>query len=163
MGDRIVVINQGVIQQTDAPLNLYRSPANRFVAGFIGSPPMNFVEGALQMEAGSLNFRSNGFSLRIPETMHKPLQKHKATEVTFGIRPEDIMAKGFSEDTAANARVEVVEPLGSEVILYLTVGDRTLVGKVDSTINPEPGTDLPIGFNMSRCHFFDTKSGQAIV
>lgn len=163
MGDRIVVINQGVIQQIDDPLSLYHSPANRFVAGFIGSPPMNFVEGSLQAESGSITFKSDGFSLRIPDRMHEPLRQHGATEVTFGIRPEDILAKDFSEDAAADARVEVVEPLGSEVMLYLVVGEQSLVGKVDSTIHPEPNTDLRIGFNMSRCHFFDTKEGQAIV
>jgi multiple sugar transport system ATP-binding protein len=163
MGDRIIVLNEGVIQQIDDPLNLYHSPANRFVAGFIGSPPMNFVEGVLQQESGSLFFRSDGFSLKIPDRMHEPLQQHGATEVAFGIRPEDILGRGVPDDAAADARVEVVEPLGSEIILYLVVGEWTLVGKVDSTIHPDPNTDLRIGFDMSRCHFFDTKDGQAIV
>jgi multiple sugar transport system ATP-binding protein len=163
MGDRIIVLNQGVIQQIDDPLSLYHSPANRFVAGFIGSPPMNFLEGELQQEAGSLFFVSDGFSLKIPDRMHEPLQQHGATEVTFGIRPEDILGRDVPDDAAADARVDVVEPLGSEIILYLVVGDWTLVGKVDSTIHPDPNTDLRIGFDMSRCHFFDTKEGQAIV
>jgi multiple sugar transport system ATP-binding protein len=163
MGDRIVVLNQGVIQQIDDPLSLYHSPANRFVAGFIGSPPMNFVQGSLQVESGSLNFKSDGFSLKIPDQMRESLQQHGASEVTFGIRPEDILAGDIPEDAAVEAQVEVVEPLGSEVILYLMVGERTLVGKVDSTIHPEPDTNLRIGFNMSRCHFFDTKEGQVIV
>ncbi len=163
MGDRIIVLNEGVIQQIDDPLSLYHYPANRFVAGFIGSPPMNFVEGALQQEAGSLFFKSDGFSLKIPDQMHEPLQQHGATEVTFGIRPEDILGRDVPDDASADARVEVVEPLGSEIILYLLVGERTLVGKVDSTIHPDPNTDLRIGFDMSRCHFFGTKDGQAIV
>ena len=163
MGDRIVVMNQGTIQQIADPLNLYHSPANRFVAGFIGSPPMNFVQGSLEEESGDLAFKSNGFSLKIPEQMQKPLQQHGATEVTFGIRPEDILARDIPHDAAADSNVEVVEPLGSEVILYLMVGEQTLVGKVDSTIHPAPNTSLRIGFNMSRCHFFDAKAGQAIV
>ncbi len=163
MGDRIIVLNEGVIQQIDDPLSLYHSPANRFVAGFIGSPPMNFVEGKLQQEAGSLFFKSDGFSLKIPDRMDKPLQQHGAMDVTFGIRPEDILGRDVPADAAADARVEVVEPLGSEIILYLVVGERTLVGKVDSTIHPDPNTDLRIGFDMSRCHFFDAKEGRAIV
>ena len=163
MGDRIVVINQGVIQQIDNPLSLYHSPANRFVAGFIGSPPMNFIEGLLQLESGSFISKNNGFSLKIPDRMHEPLRRHGASEVTFGIRPEDILAKDIPEDAAVDARVEVVEPLGSEVMLYLVVGEQTLVGKVDSTIHPEPNTNLRVGFNMSRCHFFDTEAGQVIV
>ena len=163
MGNRIVVINQGVIQQIDDPLSLYRSPANRFVAGFIGSPPMNFVEGSLQTQNGDLNFRSDGFSLKVPDEMRVSLQQHGATDVTFGIRPEDILADDFSEDAAVNAGVEVVEPLGSEVILYLVVGDHTLVGKVDSSVNPEPNTELRVGFNMARCHFFDTRNGEVII
>ncbi len=163
MGDRIVVLDQGMIQQIDDPLSLYHSPLNRFVAGFIGSPPMNFIEGSLYMDSGNLTFESEGFSLKIPDHMREPLQKHGANEVTFGIRPEDILAKDIPEDAAADARVEVVEPLGSEVILYLMIGEHTLVGEVDSTIHPEPNTSLRIGFNMSRCHFFDTKEGQTIV
>jgi len=163
MGNRIVVLNQGVIQQIDDPISLYHSPTNRFVAGFIGSPPMNFIDGELYVESGDLTFRSEGISLKIPENMREPLQKHGATEITFGIRPEDVLAEDIPEDAAADVRVEVVEPLGSEVILYLVVGDNTLVGEVDSTIHPEPNTNLRIGFNMSRCHFFDTKAGQTIV
>lgn len=163
MGDRIVVLNQGMIQQIDDPLSLYHSPKNRFVAGFIGSPPMNFVEGTLQLESGNLFFKSQGFSLKIPERIYKTLQEYDSTEVTFGVRPEDILARDIPEDAAVEAQVEVVEPLGSEIILYLTVGGQTLVGKVDSDINPETNTSLLIGFNMSRCHFFDTKRGQTIV
>ncbi len=161
MGNRIVVLNQGEIQQIDDPLSLYHSPVNRFVAGFIGSPPMNFVEGSLHLESGS--FESDGFSLKIPDRMRESLRQHDATEVTFGIRPEDILARDVSDDAAVEAQVEVVEPLGSEVILYLAVRDQTLVGKVDSTIHPEPNTNLRIGFNMSRCHFFNAKDGQVIV
>ena len=153
MGNRIVVLNQGLIQQIDDPLSLYHLPANRFVAGFIGSPPMNFFEGTLRAQSGNLIFESRGFSLKIPEKIHEALSQHGETEVTFGIRPEDIMAEDVPEDAAVEAQVEVVEPLGSEVILYLMVGDQTLVGKVDSSVHPEPNTSLRIGFNMSRCHF----------
>jgi multiple sugar transport system ATP-binding protein len=162
MGDRIVVLNQGMIQQIDDPISLYQSPANRFVAGFIGSPPMNFVEGSVQLESGDLIFKSDGFSLKIPDEMREPLRQYGAVEVTFGIRPEDILARDVPEDAAVDARVEVVEPLGSEVILYLMVGEQTLISKVDSTIHPEPDTNLRIGFNMSRCHFFDTKEGHKL-
>jgi multiple sugar transport system ATP-binding protein len=163
MGDRIVVMNQGMIQQIADPLNLYHSPANRFVAGFIGSPPMNFVEGTLQIESEALRFRSDGFSLKIPDEMRQSLQQYSGSEVTFGIRPEDILARDVPDDAAAESKVEVVEPLGSEVILYLLVGEQTLIGKVDSTIHPDPNTGLRIGFNMSRCHFFSTGDGEVIV
>lgn len=163
MGDRIVVMDQGVIQQIADPLSLYHSPANRFVAGFIGSPPMNFIEGVLQMESDSLRFRSDGFLLRVPDEMYQSLQQYSGSEITFGIRPEDILARDIPDDAAAESKVEVVEPLGSEVILYLLVGEQTMVGKVDSSIHPDPNTNLRIGFNMSRCHFFDAKDGRSII
>ncbi len=163
MGDRIVVMHEGVIQQIDDPLSLYHSPVNRFVAGFIGSPPMNFVEGTLHRESGVLLFKNEHFSLVVPEEMWAPLEDHDAVEVTFGIRPEDIMAKDIPEGSAVEARAEVVEPLGSEVILYLMIGEQSLVGKVDATVHPEPNSVLPIGFNMARCHFFDAEKGEVIV
>ncbi len=163
MGNRIVVMDQGEIQQIADPLSLYHSPANRFVAGFIGSPPMNFVEGSLHKESNRLVFKNHHFSLRIPKQMYEPLMQHDTVEVTFGIRPEDILAKNITDDAAAESSVEVVEPLGSEIILYLAVGEQALIAKVDSTVHPDPNTNLRIGFNMSRCHFFDAKDGQVIV
>jgi len=163
MGDRIVVLNQGEIQQIEDPISLYHHPANLFVAGFIGSPPMNFLEGKLYIESNSLFFKGDGISLKIPEHIRQSLQNHGANQTTFGIRPEDILVKEISEDASVECRVDVVEPLGSEIILYLAVGDQTLVGKVDSTVNPEPNTRLNIGFNMAKGHFFDTQTGQGII
>ena len=163
MGDRIVVMNDGIIQQIDDPLTLYHSPVNRFVASFIGSPPMNFMDGELARDAGDLRFQAGNLSLAIPQQMTARLDAHGGAKVTFGIRPEDVLARDIPEGTAVPARAEVVEPLGSEVILYLDIGGSPIVGKVDASVHPEPNSQLTIGFRMQRCHFFDADTGEVIV
>ena len=163
MGNRIVTLRDGVVQQIASPLDLYRLPANRFVAGFIGSPPMNFIEGSIQKGAGKLRFSADGLSLAIPESMRKSLQPYIGADITFGARPEHILAKDLPDGAVAEALVEVIEPLGSEIILYLKIEEQTLVSKVDSSVHPQPNTVLPIGFDMPQCHFFDPQNGQTIV
>jgi multiple sugar transport system ATP-binding protein len=161
MGDRIVVMRDGVIEQVDEPITVYREPASRFVAGFIGSPPMNFLEGQLARDSDSLAFQCDGMKVRIPERMHSALHTHGAADVTFGIRPEDVSATDRSSD-AILVDVEVVEPLGSEVVLYLRAGGHSIVGKVDASVHPDPGSSLPVAFDMTKCHFFDADSGRVI-
>ena len=120
MGDRIVVMRDGVIQQIGTPLGLYNQPVNRFVAGFIGSPPMNIMNAKVAESDGQLSIDEGDFQIRLDGEMADTLRSHVGKDVLFGIRPEDLL---YDEAPAAQnnikARVEVVEPLGAEIHLYV--------------------------------------------
>ncbi len=167
MGDRIVVMNKGLIQQVADPLTIYEHPANWFVASFIGSPQMNFVKGTIQHVNGQLFFKEGAFTLRLVDDMIPPLQSYEGKEAIFGIRPEDLYDKLFVTeapvDSMAVATVEVVEPMGSEVYLHLKVGRHPLVARVGPQARPEINQDMDIVFDMGKAHFFDPQTEQAIV
>ncbi len=166
MGDRIVVMKDGVVQQIDTPLNLYNYPNNKFVAGFIGSPAMNFLRGRL-LHSDGLVFDEGRLRLRIPDPFVKPLENYRDREIIFGIRPEDL----YSETDApavpyraqAKATVEVVEPMGNEIFVYLTTGENPLVARLSPRSETQVGSPLPLIFDMSKAHFFDPDSERAIV
>ena len=174
MGDRIVVMKDGVIQQVDEPLTLYDNPKNMFVAGFIGSPPMNFFKGTIQQRQGGLWFVEQttqgnghkGFSTRINEEMAKKLAGDVAKAVVFGSRPEDINdthhASFAQPDQTASASVEVVEPMGAEVYLYLNSGNHSFVARVNPHEKAGVGQKLDVAFDMRKCHFFDSQTEQVI-
>jgi multiple sugar transport system ATP-binding protein len=166
MGDIIVVLNEGVIQQIADPLTLYQKPANQFVAGFIGSPPMNFIAGNI-IENRNLFFQSDSFSIKVDASMITPLEQYGKNQVVFGIRPEDIHIEGALFEKQPNelihTQVDVVEPLGSETLLYLIVGKHQLVAKVNSHITSSINTNLPVAFDMKKAHFFAENSGEAII
>src|SRR5690349_14208911 len=124
LGDRVVVMRDGVVQQVGEPLELYNTPANRFVAGFIGSPAMNFARVELKEANGSLLAESKGLSIRLPDETAQRLRGHAGKEVTLGIRPEDLRVARDSDPAEMNigAVVEVVERLGSEILLDVAVG-----------------------------------------
>jgi multiple sugar transport system ATP-binding protein len=175
MGDRIVVMKDGVIQQVDEPIALYDKPQNMFVAGFIGSPPMNFFKGRIQPRPGGLWFveqatagnGANGFAVRINNEMAGKLVAHVGLPVVFGSRPEDINDKlhaSFAKpDQNASATVEVVEPMGAEVYLYLNTGSHSFVARVNPHEKADVGQKLDMAFDMRKCHFFDLQTEQAIV
>jgi len=167
MGDIIVVLNEGVIQQIADPLTLYQKPANQFVAGFIGSPPMNFVAGNIVRENRDLFFQSDSFSIKVDASIITPLEQYGKNQVVFGIRPEDIYIEGTLFEKQPNAliqtQVDVVEPLGSETLLYLMVGKHQLVAKVNSHITPSINPNLPVAFDMKKAHFFAENLGKAII
>jgi len=167
MGDRIVVMKDGLVQQIDDPIALYDHPQNRFVAGFIGSPPMNFMEGTLETANGGLVFNEGKIKLSIPDSMKDKLNAAGTKEVIFGIRPEDIYAPVFSQpkgDTVPmEARVEITEPMGSEIYLYLTTGKTPFVARVDAHVKAEIDEQKSLLFNMAKVHFFHPKTEQAIV
>ena len=174
MGDRIVVMNNGVIQQVDEPLTLYDNPKNMFVAGFIGSPPMNFFKGTIEQRSGGLWFveqtasgnGAKGFLTRINEEMAKKLTGHVGKPVVFGSRPEDINdqrhASFAQPDQTASATVEVVEPMGAEIYLYLNSGSHSFVARVNPHEKAEVGQKLDMAFDMRKCHFFDLQTEQVI-
>jgi len=167
MGDRIVVMKDGVIQQIADPLKLYESPVNRFVAGFIGTPPMNFVKGTIFKKDSKWYFNEGAFQVKIIDAMVPKIASYLNKEVMFGIRPEDIYDKLFvSEAPAENtvrATCEVIEPMGSEAYLYLNTGKNSLVAKVGGHDKPAINQDMDLVFDMSKIHFFDKDSDNTIV
>jgi len=161
MGDRIAVMKDGLLQQIDTPENLHAHPANIFVAGFIGSPAMNFFPAKL---TGSVEapVADAGF---FQAPLKAGTTRSAGREVTVGIRPEDIDA-GVRPDQSAyvpiDARVEVVEFLGNEFQLHLSAGGQTFVARVDTRSQAQPGSMLRVGFDRSKMHVFDKETGEAI-
>jgi len=164
MGDRICVMKDGNIMQVDEPMQLYNHPANKFVAGFIGSPPMNFLEGTLEAERGIVTFIEGGPSrvparLVLPPRLAERAQNHIGKPITLGIRPEDIADAGTVAEpiptAQAQARVEVSEPMGSETYLYLETGAHTFIGRVHSAERYNVNTDVTLQFDMDKAHLFD--------
>ncbi len=167
LGDRIAVMDEGELQQVAPPLELYDQPLNRFVAGFIGTPPMNFLEGGLVAEDGALFFQvsgDGGARLRLPEAFRGALGGHVGKPVCFGVRPECIRNRAGMPDAADDAvlcvTIKVVEPLGDEMILYLSTGTQDLIAKVDAHEQAEVGQDMEIAINVARCHLFDADTGE---
>jgi len=169
MGDRIVVMKDGLVEQVDAPLQVYRYPANRFVAGFIGSPPMNFVDAHVESDNGSIYIKAGGFRTKVDEARAPKLRDHVGKEVSFGIRPSDIYDKtlaGAVEPTADNTvtvQVEVIEPMGAESVLYVTVGEDDMVVNVDSATLAKEREPLQVVFDMSKCHVFDKETELTVI
>jgi len=166
MGDRIVVMKDGLIQQVGAPLEVYDHPTNVFVAGFIGSPPMNFSPGLLVSEKDNFFIDLKSFRLRIPAERKKRYEKYLGKEVIFGMRPEDIV-DSKPEDTRGDwdktvAMVDVVEPLGSEVILELSKGDHSFIARVEPHTGSKVHQEVNIYFNMSKMHLFDSDTEKVI-
>jgi multiple sugar transport system ATP-binding protein len=165
MGDRIVVMKDGNIHQIDTPLNLYNHPVNKFVAGFIGSPAMNFLTGKLT-NANGLWFEEGQIRLQIPTKYYDQLKNFVEKQIILGIRPEDIyeasFAPGITLKTDARMIVEVVEPMGNETFLYVTTGLHPIVARVSSREEPAIGKPIDMTFDMSKIHFFDRETEKAI-
>ena len=167
MGDRIVVMKDGVIQQVAEPIELYDNPKNLFVAGFIGSPPMNFFKGAIERKDGGLWFAEAGTAnrVRVPDAAAAKLVAYVGKPVIFGIRPEDVKHTPGDTDPAASvaATVEVVEPMGAEIFLYLTSGSNSFIARVSPHDPAKVGERLAATFDIRKCHFFDPTTEQTIV
>lgn len=167
MGDRIVVMKDGLIQQVADPITLYDKPVNKFVAGFIGSPPMNFVNGRIIKKDSKFYFTENGFKVKVVEDMHPKIAPYEGKEIIFGIRPEDIYDKLFvsdaSQDNMVKAVVEIIEPMGAEVFLYITAGKSSLIARVGGHDRPDVGQDMDMVFDMSKAHFFNSDTEETIV
>jgi multiple sugar transport system ATP-binding protein len=168
MADRIFIMHNGALQQTGAPLEVYGQPANRFVAGFIGSPAMNFIEATLVPEDGACFIDAGGFRLRAPETFRSRLDPHAGRSVIFGVRPEDIAAHdpatGAGNGNTVTARAEVVETLGSEIFVYLTCGAHNVVARMEVPERPlTVGQILEVDLKMAKTHIFDKETSRTIV
>jgi multiple sugar transport system ATP-binding protein len=151
LGDRIVVMKDGEVQQIDTPMRLYERPANVFVAGFLGSPAMNFFEG-----------RVDGSHIAIGSALlPAPQGTTLASEVLVGVRPEDLVLAPDGAG-ALEAKLEVVEPVGNEIFLNLRHDDRAIVMRVPPQALPETGSTLRIAIRPGRVHFFDAKTERRI-
>ena len=168
MGDRIVVMNNGIVQQVDTPQKLYDAPCNIFVAGFIGSPQMNFLDVYLRHDDKGYYLESNKDRLYIPEgKADDTLKPHVGRPVRMGVRPEDIhddesfiAAHGGA---VIRATVDVSELMGSEVYLYLKYGEYTLTARVAPTTASRAGDEIQVALNMDKVHLFDAESELAIL
>jgi multiple sugar transport system ATP-binding protein len=164
LGDRVVVMKDGLVQQVGEPLELYNSPATKFVAGFIGSPAMNFAAVTVTERDGALRAANEGMDIAVPAEIAERLRAYLGQPVTLGIRPEDLhIASGADPaDLTFDALVEVVEKLGSEILLDLKVGRGAMVAAVEPTIRVTYGDKLRLALNPARLHFFDVQSDAAI-
>ena len=161
MGDRIAVMRDGILQQIDTPENLHAHPANIFVAGFIGSPAMNFFPAKLTGNADAPVADAGFFKAPIAASGARSIGK----DVVVGIRPEDIDAGSLAEQDGhlpVDARVDVVEFLGNEFQLHLSTGGQTFVARVDTRTHTQPGASIRVGFDKSKIHVFDTATEEAI-
>ena len=167
LGNRIAVMHQGLIQQCADPATVYEHPVNKFVAGFIGSPPMNFVPGRVTKRNGRVYFDEGTFRVKASDDAAAKLLPYEGKPIIFGIRPEDIYDKLFVQyappENTVTATVEVVEPMGSEVYLHLLLGSHTLTARVGGHERPKVGQDMDLVFDMSKVHFFDPDTEVAVV
>ena len=170
MATRIVVMKDGLIQQVDTPQNLYDKPVNIFVAGFIGTPQMNFMNGSLVKKNDSVYFVYEGNELKLPEEKAKAeeLQEYIGQEVVCGLRPECIHDDEASiakcEGATLNVDVDVTELMGAEIYLYLKVGEEgKLTARVSSRSTTRAGDNIKIGFDMERIHIFDKDTERCII
>jgi multiple sugar transport system ATP-binding protein len=163
MGDRIVVMKGGFIQQIDSPLNIYNKPVNQFVAGFIGSPTMNFIRGnILSGEPPVFTNAEQFLSLVLPSSR---VQLHSVKELVLGIRPEHISAKPQSNvNQKVRVAIQVTEPMGNEIFVYFTIGRSPdqYIARIPSDIQPPVGKEFDLYFDTSKIHFFDSSNGNAI-
>ena len=168
MGDRICVMKDGFIQQIDTPLNIYDNPANTFVAGFIGTPPMNIFRGELVAGSTGLVFKSGQYvSIPLPPAWNSALGNFIGKEILFGIRPEDIGSERAQNDANApslSARVEVREPMGAETYLHLETGTGCpCIARVEAHIGAKVGEPVTLKLAMAGAHMFDPETTMRIV
>ncbi|MAG37124.1 MAG: glycerol-3-phosphate ABC transporter ATP-binding protein [Dehalococcoidia bacterium] len=166
MGTRIAVLRDGLLQQLDTPQQVYDHPSNMFVAGFIGSPSMNFVEARLTGTPDDIWVDAESFKVQVPEQHRSVLAEHLDKEVFFGVRPEDLFDPKYSppditDNSGFKAQVDVTELLGSLIYLYLLVGDHQMVAVVDPRTEFKTGDDVTMMMDMNKMHIFDRHSQEA--
>jgi multiple sugar transport system ATP-binding protein len=166
MASRIAVMNYGVLQQIDTPQSLYDSPDNLFVAGFIGSPAMNFFDGKIRKDGNDVYVDNGGFSVKVPDNRTATYASYDGKAVVFGLRPEDIYDPKYEAPDIigekVSASVEVTELMGNEIFVFMKSGDQDFVARVDPRTNFRMGDKVEITFNMGNMHIFDKETEQAI-
>lgn len=158
MGQRVAIMSDGVLQQCDTPQNVYEKPANKFVAGFIGSPPINFIDGTVSVSGGSATVKAG--PLEVPIASNHPAAVD-GKKVTLGIRPESFVAR-LDGAGSFEAKVDVLEHLGHEFVAYLKAGETALTASVDTDSGVKEGETLKFGIKLNDIHLFDAESGAAI-
>ena len=159
-------MNKGVLQQIDSPQHLYDRPNNLFVAGFIGSPAMNFFPARIRADGSKMIADAGEFTVPLPANQSKVYQPYVGKDVIFGIRPENIHDAEFvpanTQAAKISARVDVTELMGNEILLYLVTGKNTFVARVDPRSKMRVGNKADVVFNMDKFHVFDAVTEQAI-
>jgi multiple sugar transport system ATP-binding protein len=166
MGDRIVVMNEGLIQQVDSPQNVYDHPVNRYVAGFIGSPAMNFIDCVITKKNGNFYATTKGMNLKIPQDKVKLVEKYINKEAILGLRPEHISdtmtVKDYEPETTFKASIWVVEPLGSEKLVHIRNENDTLVARLDPHVKLQTGDVAEFTVRMDLAHIFDKETEETV-
>jgi len=168
MGDRIVVMHKGVIQQVDAPQQLYDHPCNLFVAGFIGTPPMNFMDGTVEKTDGGYSVKVDQALLPIlPERLaNKKIAPYEGKKITVGIRPENLHLEpeymNRADAGVLNTKVDIAEMMGSETLLYAEYGSANIIAKVSVNNMLKPGDDVRIAVDCRKIHLFDNETEEVI-
>ena len=166
MASRIAVINKGILQQVNTPQVLYDLPDNLFVAGFIGSPAMNFFPAKLVKSDGNLYVDGESFQVKIPDERSEVYAPHEGKSIIFGIRPEDIHNPEFTPPSiiaeSVSSKVDVTELMGNEIFVYLTTGEHVFVARVDPRSRYSMGDEVQVVFNMGNMHIFDRETEEAI-
>jgi multiple sugar transport system ATP-binding protein len=167
MGSRIAVLRDGVLQQLDTPQTLYDRPANMFVAGFIGSPAMNFFDAKITGTPDAMYVDGGSFKVRVPTDKAERLTGYLGKDVVFGIRPEDIFDRATQPnapgESALQAQVNVVEPMGSEQFVYLQTGENEFVARMDARSPVKAGQQMDVLLDLSHMHAFDRQTQEALV
>jgi multiple sugar transport system ATP-binding protein len=164
MGDRIVVMLDGYVQQIDTPLNLYRSPVNQFVGGFIGSPSMNFVAGTIVPSDAGVAFDAGEVRARMPLASDAAYARRglaPGRNVTLGVRPE-YLSVAMPEAANFTATVDVIEPMGSETVVYARLGDAQIVARVAPSVRPDAGATIYLKADPHEVHLFDAETQQSL-
>ena len=169
MASRIVVMKDGIIQQVDTPQNLYDSPCNVFVAGFIGTPQMNFINGTLEKKGEDVYFNFSGHSIKRPaeKAANPAIGEYIGKEVIAGLRPECVhdepMYLSSLSDSVIDVNVEVTELMGAEIYLYLVTGEQKMIARVSSRSQARAGDTIKVALDVSRIHLFDKDTERAIL
>jgi len=167
LGDRIVVMKNGKILQIDTPINVYNNPVNKFVAGFLGSPVMNFLNGRIIKKGDDLYFDEGTFKVKIERSMNYKLLSYVDKEIIFGIRPENIYDKLFASNATLYNTVlvlcDVVETMGAVNHVYFSTPKHTIVAVLDASNKPAQGSMVEVVFDMSKVHFFDPVSEETVI
>ncbi len=160
------MINKGLLQQLDTPQVLYDRPANLFVAGFIGSPSMNFFPGKISVNGGKVTVDMDTFTVTIPDALAGPYKNMNGKKIVFGIRPENIHDPDFApvniHGEKVSAKVDVTELMGNETFLYLVTGKNTFIARVDPRSHKRVGHDVEVIFDMDKFHIFDVETEEAV-
>ena len=169
LGDRIIIMHDGKIQQADSPVKIYDNPQNIFVGGFIGSPPMNFFSGQVVKNGeGKFVFQTANFKVWLPDNLYEEFEKVKERDLVLGVRPEYVLdkesARHYGKDfNIMKARIDFCEILGAENYIHLSIGSDKLIAKVESHINPLSGEEIEIAIDLGKMHLFDPSTKESII